>query len=280
MMRLLALSSLILLGLPLLPATAETKSDIEYAKAGDVSLTLDAHIPDGEGPFPVVIVIHGGGWMGGNKAQGLEPITDPLKGKFTWFSISYRFAPQHRWPACYEDVKTAIAWVKQHAAEFKGDPTRIALMGYSAGGQLACLAATQGADETKVQAVIGIAPPTDFEQDLAPRGGLSKPLQALLDRPQEVTDESRKMLQQMSPLNHVKPGLCPFLIIQGADDKSVPLEQAMNFQARCKENNVSCDVIAIKGAGHGIRDWDQFDPSYREKIAAWLLSKLEPPQPQ
>src|SRR5690348_13571078 len=99
-------------------AAAEVKSDIEYGRAGDVSLKLDASIPDGEGAFPIVIIIHGGGWGSGDKATDIMPLFQPLTdAKFTWFSINYRLAPAHRWPACLEDVNAAIAWVKAHAAE-------------------------------------------------------------------------------------------------------------------------------------------------------------------
>ncbi len=71
-----------------------------------------------------------------------EPLS---RANFTWFTIDYRLAPENRWPACFDDVQTAIRWVKQHAAEFKGDPERIALIGYSAGGHLATLAGTDQA---------------------------------------------------------------------------------------------------------------------------------------
>ena len=71
----------------------------------------------------MAILIHGGGWGGGDKAQVYVPPTKPFTdADFTWFSIDYRLAPQHRWPACIDDVRTAIRWVKAHAAEFKGDP--------------------------------------------------------------------------------------------------------------------------------------------------------------
>ncbi len=135
---------------------------------------LDAHVPDGEGKFPVAIIVHGGGGCHGDKEADLAPVLAPVATNFTWFTINYRLAPTNRWPACFDDVQTAIRWVKQHAAEFKGDPDRIALLGYSAGGQLAALAAMSAKKDTPVQAVVGFAPPTDLVADAQRRGGLDK----------------------------------------------------------------------------------------------------------
>jgi alpha-L-fucosidase 2 len=192
---------------------------------------------------------------------------------FVWFSINYRLAPANRWPACFEDVQTAIKWVKVHASEYKGDPNRIVLFGHSAGGHLAFLAAEIG--DAPVQAVIGLAPVTDFEQDLEQRDGLSPSLQNLLDRPQKVTDESRQILRDIGPINHVKPGLPPFLIIQGSADKTVQPIQSSNFIAKLKESSVPCELIVVKDAPHRVTLWDQTDPSWKEKMIGWLKAKFE-----
>ena len=123
-------------------ASAELIRDLEYARPDGVSLKLDVNVPEGAGPFPIAILVHGGGFTNVNQRQFVTPLFAPLtEAKFTWFSINYRMAPQNFWPACFEDTQTAIRWVKAHCAEYKGDPNRIALLGYSAGGHLALLAA-------------------------------------------------------------------------------------------------------------------------------------------
>lgn len=258
---------------------AEVRKDIEYGAHADTK--LDASIPDGTGPNPILIIIHGGGWGSGDKRGDIVPeFGDRFDADFAWFTINYRLAPQNRWPACLEDVKTAIRWIKQHAAEFKGDPNRIALMGYSAGGQLAFLTALTAENDIQVQAAVGLSPPTDFEQDLPQRGGLSKSLQDLLDRPKEITDESRQMIRAMSPINHVKAGAPPFLIVQGTADKTVPLEQSRNFETKLKEMGISVDFIALPEAPHRIREWKNFDPQYQDKTVQWLKQKLSAPTTQ
>ena len=255
-------------------AGAELKTDIEYGKAGAESLRLDVSVPDGAGPFPVVMIVHGGGWGSGDKQKDITPLFEPLtRANFTWFSINYRLAPANRWPACFEDVQTAIRWVKAHAADYKGDPQRIALIGYSAGGQLICQAAVLAASDTRVQAVIGFAPPTDLVADTERRGGLSKSLQALLDR-EKVDDQVTATLKQMSPINYVKPGLPPFLLIHGTVDKSVPYQQSLNFQAKLKENGVPCDLVTVSNAPHNLMTWEKIDTGYKDKMIDWLKRTL------
>lgn len=262
---------------------AALSQDIEYAEAGGERLLLDAHVPDGDGPFPIAILVHGGGWSRGDKSgtekpgdsADITPWFAPLTAaNFTWFSINYRHAPQHRWPACLEDVQSAIRWVKAHAADYKGDPNRIALFGHSAGGHLVCLAATLADDTTRVQAVVGYAPVTNFEQELPIRGGLSTSLQALFNRPKEVDADALALLRETSPINHVKPGLPPFLLLHGDADKTVPYQQSLDFQARLRAAGVRCDLITIPGGPHALIPWETLAPNYAAEMIAWLHTTL------
>jgi alpha-L-fucosidase 2 len=265
---------------------ADLKKDIPYGEAGGEKLLLDVNVPDGDGPFPIAILIHGGGWGAGDKGvpehpngADISPWFGPLTdAHFTWFSINYRLAPAHRWPACFDDVQTAIRWVKAHAAEFKGDPSRIVLFGHSAGGHLACLAGVMPTPETRVQAVVGYAPVTDFEQELPTRGGISPSLKNLHNIPAEITPAALKILRDTAPINHIAPnpkaGLPPFLILQGDMDKTVPLQQSLNFQARLRANNVPCDLIIVPGAQHRLDNWTKFDPDVYPKMLAWVREKL------
>jgi pectinesterase len=249
--------------------------NIEYGEAGGEKLLLDAHVPDGEGKFPVAIIVHGGGWGNGDKEADLVPVFAPVATNFTWFTINYRLAPANRWPACFEDVQTAIRWVKQHAAEFKGDPNRIALLGYSAGGQLATLAAMLAKKNTQVQAVVGFAPPTDLAADAQRRGSLDQwpSMKKLLGRA-GLDDGTLKLLVEISPSHYVRPGLPPFLLIQGDTDKTVAYDLTLEFQARLKAAGVPCDLITLTNAQHRIADWDKVAPGFQAKMMAWLGEKL------
>ena len=210
---------------------AKLVQNVQYGEATGEKLLLDVSVPAGQGPFGVVIMVHGGGWSGGDKQKDVTPALEAMTGKFVWFSINYRMAPKNRWPACLEDVATAVRWIKAHAAEYKGDPKRVVLMGHSAGGHLACAVALQADDATRVQGVVGLAPVTDFVVDTKRRGGLSKSLQWLLN--ETVADERvLAILREMSPIEHVHAGAPPFLLLQGSVDKTVPREQTESFAAK------------------------------------------------
>jgi alpha-L-fucosidase 2 len=245
---------------------AEFRGGIEFAHVGPVPLRLDAGMPEGPGPYPI----------------GDDTIfTNTLTGaSFVWFSVDYRLAPSNVWPACIEDVESAIRWVKAHGAEFKGDTNRIALIGYSAGGHLACHAAVLGDDATRVQAVVGCAAPTDHIADSERRGGLSKSLQALLARPPELDGATRMTLREMSPINHVKPGLPPFLLIHGTADQSVPYAQSVEFAARLRRAGVPCELITVTNAPHRIRDWQHAAPQFQQRMVDWLRQALPTARPQ
>ncbi len=261
---------------PLDPKIAATKYDLQYGEASGEKLFLDAHVPVGEGKFPVVLIVHGGGWMAGDKETDIVPVFAPVATNFVWFTINYRLAPTNRWPAGYEDVLTAIRWVKAHATEFKGDPKRLALLGYSAGGHLVTLAGTHAEADTKVQAVAAFAPPTDLVADNERRGGLSISMRNLFGyESSNITDNVRAVLKENSPLTYVQSGLPPFLLINGSADKTVPAGQTEIFYKALRAAHVDATLIVIPEGQHRIADWKKFTPDWQSQLVRWLEEKLQ-----
>lgn len=252
------------------------KTDIEYAQAGGESLKLDAFAPEGKGPFPAVIFVHGGGWSAGDKTGGNDPLFVPLaKRGIAWFTINYRLAPKHNYPAPVEDVHSAVRWVKAHAAEFNIDPNRIALVGESAGGQLVAQAAVLANADEQVAAVVPFYAPVDFIADMERRGGLSTSMRGLFGRTEAKADEATlQLLREASPINHIKPGLPPFLLVHGTGDMSVLYNWSPRFQSKLKAAGVECDLITIPDGLHGMARWESFAPEYKEQVASWLAAKL------
>ncbi|HXD31948.1 MAG TPA: pectinesterase family protein [Pyrinomonadaceae bacterium] len=252
-----------------------SRKNLEYGRAAGESLLLDACVPDGEGPFAAIILVHGGGWSGGDKTSGVAPLFGPLsKSGFVWFSINYRLAPKHPHPAAVEDIETSIRWVKAHAAEFNVDPNRLALLGESAGGHLAALTAVRAKDDTRVAAVIPFYAPVDLEADTERRGGLSLSLRGLFNSSSEVDDQAGKILREASPINYVHAGLPPFLLVHGTADMSVLYSQSVQFQTKLRAAGVSCELITIDDGVHGMSRWEGYDPGYKDKVVSWIAEKL------
>ena len=255
-------------------ARPSLRKNVEYSRAGGESLRLDACVPEGRGPFPAVIMVHGGGWSSGDKTQGVNPLFASISGaRLAWFSINYRQAPKHRYPASVEDVEAAIRWVKQHAAEFKVDPERLALLGESAGGHLVALAVVRAKDDTRVAAAIPFYAPVDLESDTERRGGLSLSLRDWFGRSYEVNAEVTRLLSEASPINFVHAGLPPFLLVHGTADMSVPYSQSVQMQVKLKAAGVACDLITIDDGVHGMSRWE--DTGYKHKVVKWLAETAE-----
>ena len=250
------------------------KHDVEFAKVGDVSLTLDAYVPEGAGPFATCILVHGGGFTKGDKQSFIKPLFEPLaKAGFAWFTINYRLAPQHQWPACADDVATAIKWVKAHAADYKVDVKLIALIGESAGGHLVSWAGVMGEGDTRVAAVVPFYAPHDLVVQVKRRNALGG-LGGLIGS-EEMSDATMQKLAEISPMNHIKPGLPPFLQIHGDADTTVPITQSVTFEAKMKAAGNSCETITIPGGIHGMGGWEKLGSDYQAKLIEWLRKTLK-----
>lgn len=268
-LRGLRLVAAFVLGLASLSA-ADFK-DLAYGVAGGERLLLDASVPDGPGPFPVVILIHGGGWSAGDKrANGIAPAFAPLtQAGIAWFSINYRLAPKHPFPACVEDVETAIRWVKAHAKDYHIDPQRLGLAGFSAGGHLAALVGTRGGPGLDVQAVATFAGVLDLES-YAQRS----PKIAEVFGPAVSAAALPAALRALSPTTHLRPGLPPFLLIHGTVDPLVLPAQSENFAAQLRALGISHELVLVEKGAHSLPGWIELGSDFRARFAAWMTRTL------
>jgi acetyl esterase len=269
---------LLLLSMSTFLAAAEVHTDIEYSRAGGTSLRLDASIPDGSGPFPAVIIVHGGGWVRGDKRIDVAPLFKPLSDAgIAWFSINYRLANDPLiFGIAVNDVEAAIRFVKENAGEYRIDPDRLALIGESAGGQLAAMAALNSAPGTSVKAVVALYAPTDLvalvkDSELIP----SSIRDAVKGTPFEGLLLAR--LGQLSPIEKVRAGMPPFLLIHGTADQLVPFAQSRAMCMRMQSVGASCDLFKVPAGGHGIRRWEsnpEISEPYKREMIHWLLEQL------
>ena len=256
--------------------------NIQYAQANGAALYMDAAIPQGAGPFPAAIIVHGGGWVRGDRRVDVGPLFAPLShAHIAWFSIDYRLSDDiSQFGDAIEDVQNAIHFVKAHAAEYRVDADRIALVGESAGGQLAAMAALHPDPGNDVKAVILLYAPTDLVSLAKTSNFVPKEIrESLTGTPFEQMILAR--LGQLSPVANVRRGAPPFLLIHGTDDALVPFSQSRAMCERMRAAGASCRVYPVRGGGHGIRWWEAAHPheaeAYKREMVRWLTAQLSTP---
>ncbi len=247
-------------GVPPGPPIAPAVSGLTYVAVDGEELKLDIYEPAGAGTYPVVIYIHGGGFTACDRLEGQHWASYLVPWGYAVVSIDYRLAPQHRFPAAIADVQCAIAWVREHASEYGLDADRIALVGSSAGGNLALLAglsAAQGApaptwepscgagDDLRVQAVVSHSAPTDLAKIVSTPEG-AEAVRAFLGS----LCADAELCAQASPITYVTPDAPPVLLFHGTDDNIVPVINARSLASELKEVGAEVTYVEMKGAGH------------------------------
>lgn len=238
----------------------ETKEDLVFKKVDSQELKLDLAMPaEGDGPFPAIVVIHGGGWRGGDKASNRSTLAEMAQLGFVAISPQYRFWPDSIFPAQVHDVKAAVRWLRSNAEEYNVDPERFGAVGFSAGGHLALMLGVTDEDDglegevpddapsSKVQAVVNYFGPTDLAADDIPDA--SAPLLAgfIGGDPKEKPEATK----QGSPVTFITEDDPPILTFQGTKDPLVPHTQAFKLTDAMTEAGVPGRVELLIGAGHG-----------------------------
>ncbi len=252
--------------------------DIEYARVDGASLRMDAFLPASPEKTPAVIIVHGGGWVSGDRRIDVQPLFKPLSDAgFAWFSISYRLAKDvTQFGVAINDVQNAVQYVRSHAAEYNVDTDKIALIGESAGGQLAAMAALRGRGDTAVRAVVALYTPSDLV-------GLVKNSNYVPSRIRDSVNGTPwenlilAGLTQLSPIDNVRRDMPPFLFIHGTEDSLVPFQQSREMCQRMKRAGASCEIYPVLGAGHGIRWWESspgLAAGYKHKMVDWLREEF------
>lgn len=200
---------------------------------------------DRDGRAPVLLQVPGGAWMLGSKRQQAYPLMSHLA-ELGWVcvAINYRLSPRSTWPDHLLDVKRALVWVKEHIAEYGGDPDWIAITGGSAGGHLSSLAAVTAnqpqfqpgfeSADTSVRAAVPFYGVYDFTSTDASMHPMMVPMLAKYVFKLSRTETS-EAFRAASPITYIAPDTPPFFVLHGSNDSLIPVEQARAFAARLDE---------------------------------------------
>lgn len=249
--------------------------DVAYAIKSPAQ-KLDVYLPDeGEGPFPVILSIHGGAFKSGDKGDGqVIPMLEGLKRGYAVVSINYRLSGEAIWPAQINDVKAAVRWLRANSTQYKLNPEKIAAWGGSAGGHLSAMVGTSGNvkeledlsqgntdQSSRVQAVVDWFGPTDFLKmdEQAKESKVSNPqIHSIPDSPESQLigknlKDAPELVEAANPETYITKDDPPFFIQHGLADPLVPYPQSVYFAEKLEKvigkEHVTLELIP--GSGHG-----------------------------
>jgi len=242
--------------------------DLEYVPGGHERQKLDLYLPvkgEDSAPLPLVVWVHGGAWLGGNKNNC--PPAQLLKYGFAAASINYRLSQHAIFPAQIEDCKAAIRFLRANAGRYNIDPNHIGVWGASAGGHLVALLGTTGdvndfdkgpnpQFSSNVQAVCDFFGPTDFTkmsdfESIMNHDAPEAPEAKLIGGP---VQDNKEACKRANPITYISKDDPPFLICHGDKDNLVPHNQSVLLDEALKKAGVDVTFHTVEGGGHGFRN--------------------------
>ena len=261
-----------------------TQDGLVYGIADGQQLTMDYYAPEGAGVHPIAIIIHGGGYIGGNSKNGSEAYCADFLAPagYAVFAINYRLAPKYPYPDMVHDVERSVRYIRYNAKKWNADPNKIALVGGSAGGYLSNMVGLLNApgnpratdpvnrESAKVQAVVSL-----FAQSSLATVPLNTNVRALVD-PLIREKGRREALWEASPITYVSRQAPPFLLILGDKDQYIPFTEATNLQTALQKDGVQCKIIRIPVGMHGTGGWYKLPhvPDWEREMTEWLNTSL------
>ena len=247
------------------PENVVFERDIEFANPDGQHLQVNIARPkSGDGKFPAVVCIHGGGFRAGKRESYDKLCLTLAQNGYVAITVTYRLAPAYPFPAAVLDCKSAVRWLRANAAKFHADPARIGVTGGSAGGHLAqFLGVTAGVKEfdagenldqsSAVSCVVNFYGPSDLTKSYGKSVDAAEVLPLFFGG-----DLSTKRREHIvgSPLYWVTPFAAPTLVVHGTDDKYVAYEQAGWMVDKLKASAVEAELLTLEGAGHGFKGAD------------------------
>jgi acetyl esterase/lipase len=256
---------------------------VPFAQPGGVPLTIDVYRPSPAGPHPVLLQLYGGAWQRGTPEDNASFASWFASRGYVVMALDYRHAPEATWPAQIQDVRSALGWLLAHADEYEADRSRVALIGRSAGAQLALVAAYQ-AGAPLVRAAVSYYGPTDLVE------GWRQPprpdpldVRTILETYLGGTPDSAPVpYHDASPVTYVRRGVPPTLLVYGSRDHVVEPRFGRALHERLREAGAASVLLEIPWAEHAFDVLPnglsaQISLYYTERFLAWALRYTSEP---
>lgn len=237
---------------PEIPSEIEEIKNIEYKNIDGRSLQIDLYKPKNSvKDLPLLVFIHGGGWSGGQRSDYLVYLVAFAKKGYMTATVSYRLLKDGPYPACVEDIKDAFTWFYSNGQTYGYDPDRIAVIGGSAGGHLALLAAygwekpnmeSDSLFETsthRIKAVVDIYGPVDLTTEYARNHPLVKNFLA------KSFDDHPEIYSEASPIQYADTNDPPTMILQGSSDNLVPASQPVRLKEKLDSLGIPSELYML-----------------------------------
>jgi acetyl esterase/lipase len=252
-------ASLLLFALARICPAAEPPIDIlrnqVFVERDSGPLSADVYRPHGAGPFPAMLVVHGGAWRMGARADFAVIAKCLAEHGYTAVAIDYRLAPTYKFPAQIYDCQAAVRWMRSHASELKIDPTRIGGFGYSAGGHLVALLGTLDDNELREPGLPANAPSARLQVVVA--GGAPCDFRVLPGDSDRVAfwiggtrDQMPNEYRNASPASFITADDPPMYFFHGQQDLLVPVQSPTEMVKSLKAAHVTAEMCVVKDAGH------------------------------
>jgi acetyl esterase/lipase len=244
----------------------EPTFDVQYSRTyvtrDTGPLDADVYMPHGAGPFPAMLVVHGGAWRVGTRAQLAGISSQFARHGYTAVAISYRLAPQSKFPAQLYDCQAAVRWMRTNAAQFKIDPERIGGFGYSAGGHLVALLGALDDKSPREPGIPSDAPSARLQCVLA--GGAPCDFRNIAEDSAQIAywlggtrGEKPENYRDASPATFISSDDPPMYFFSGEDDILVPISSPRKMVDSLQAAGVTAEIYSIKNAGHLQAFFDQ-----------------------
>jgi acetyl esterase/lipase len=235
--------------------TVEVLHNQVFVERDSGPLAADVYRPRGAGPFPGMLVVHGGAWRMGARADFASIAQGLAEHGYTAVAIDYRLAPTYKFPAQIYDCQAAVRWMRSHAKELKIDPARIGGFGYSAGGHLVALLGTLGEKELREPGLPADAPSARLQVVVA--GGAPCDFRVLPGNSDRIAffiggtrDKMPNEYRDASPASFITADDPPMYFFHGQQDLLVPVENPTEMVKLLKDAHITAEMRVVKDAGH------------------------------